>query len=414
MRDKNGHIMPAPFPARGRSFDDDVPLDPEGPWFRVVVVPFLFLPYSIGNRFRTRTHRLKKYEIVATSIRRQIVENKLSPGEKLPSETELCQSFGFSRNAIRQALKNLAAEGWVESVHGVGTFCRARAPLSRLTKNIAFVAYYASSYVFPEVIRGCDHVLYKNRFQLVLNQSEYDLAKEHDILLSLRERKVDGIIIAPIYNGKDSSNSDLLEKLQAEGIAIVLCDNTFLDRRFSFVAMDDLAGGTLAADYLWEKGHRKIGVFFQDDYLVKIRRMEAVCACLDRKGAPIPNKWIVPFRGHGPAGNAMATAQLFFNRSADPPTAFVCSSDEDALQLIQAAEKQHLSVPADLSVISFDNSSVAQLQRVSLTSVDHPGFSMGELLTNIVLDKIYHPELNLLTRTLIRPTIVERDSVAQL
>jgi GntR family transcriptional regulator of arabinose operon len=357
---------------------------------------------------------MKKHELVGSWIRKSISENKLAPGEKLPSESQLCAQFGVSRNAVRQAIRDLTQEGWVKTERGVGTFCRSRVPAAELTTNVAFVAFFASSHTFPEVIRGCDHILYSRGFNLILNQSEYDLEKERSILLSLRKKRVDGVIIAPVYDGKDRSNANLLEEMQAEGTAIVLCDSTFLDRRFSFVALDDPAGGALAAQHLWDRGHREIGVFFQDDYMVKIRRMEGVYTFLERKNSSVPTDWMIKFRGQGPASGAPAAAERFFRAASKRPTAFVCSSDEDALHLIQAAEKYNIRVPQDLSVIGFDNSSVAQLERVSLTSVDHPGFSMGEIMTNILLEKIFHPEIRLVTRTLIAPAIVERSSVRAL
>ncbi len=175
-----------------------------------------------------------------------------------------------------------------------------------------------------------------------------------------------------------------------------------------------LPAGAAAASHLWDRGHRKIGVFFQDDYMVKIRRMEGVYGFLERKTSSVRNDWIVRFRGQGPASEAPAAAERLFRTGSELPTAFVCSSDEDALHLIQAAEKYDVRVPRDLSVIGFDNSSVAQLERVSLTSVDHPGFSMGEIMTNILLEKIFHPEIRLVTRTLISPSIIERSSVRTL
>ncbi len=357
---------------------------------------------------------MRKYQLVESWAKKAISDGKIAAGEKIPSESQLCAQFGVSRNSVRQAIRNLIQEGWVSSIRGVGTFCRSRLPSTQLTTNIAFVAFFASSYIFPEVIRGCDHILYTKGFNLILNQSEYDLEKERNILLALRKKRVDGIIIAPVYDGKDRSNASLLEEIQAEGIAIVLCDSTFLDKRFSFVAMDDIAGGAAAASYLWERGHRKIGVFFQDDYLVKIRRAEGVCGFLERQGTPVRYDWIVKFKGQGPSSEASFAAERFLKKAPDLPTAVVCSSDEDALQLIQVAEKYSIRVPQDLSVIGFDNSSIAGLQRVSLTSVDHPSFSMGELMTNILLERIFHPDLRFVTRTLITPSIVERASVRAL
>ena len=57
---------------------------------------------------------MKKYERVERWIRGAIGEGRINPGEKLPSESQLCQQFGVSRNAVRQAIRNLVHEGWVD------------------------------------------------------------------------------------------------------------------------------------------------------------------------------------------------------------------------------------------------------------------------------------------------------------
>ena len=356
---------------------------------------------------------MKKYELVESWIRESISESRIAPGERLPSESQLCAQFSVSRNAVRQAIHNLSHDGWVESVKGVGTFCRSRVSDSRLTTNIGFVCFFTGSYIFPEIIRGCDRVLYKRGFHLILNQSEYDLEKERTILESLERKRVDGIIIEPVFDG-GRSNASLLERLSAEGTAVVLIDSYFPEREFSFVALDDRLGGEKAASFLWEKGHRKIGIFYQNDYQVKILRRQGAAEYLEAQGAAVRDEWIVGFRGQGPASEARAAAARFFDEADELPTAFVCSNDEDALQLIREAERRGIRVPEDLSVIGFDNSSIAELEQVSLTSVHHPSFSMGEAATTILLDKILRPELHFVTRTIISPTLIERNSVRAL
>ena len=71
-------------------------------------------------------------------------------------------------------------------------------------------------------------------------------------------------------------------------------------------------------------------------------------------------------------------------------------------------------MPADLSVVGFDNSNIAQLEKISLTSVDHPSFEIGEKAAGILLDKIFHPGLRFVTHTIITPKLVERNSVRNL
>ncbi len=124
--------------------------------------------------------------------------------------------------------------------------------------------------------------------------------------------------------------------------------------------------------------------------------------------------WIVGFNGQGPMSEATAVAERFLKAAKEIPSAFVCGNDEDALRLIEAAERQGIRVPDDLSVVGFDNSDIAQLEKISLTSVDHPSFEIGEKAANILLDKIFHPEVRFVTRTIITPVLVERSSVRRL
>lgn len=354
---------------------------------------------------------MKKHQAVENWIRNRIDEGILVPGEKLPSESQLCAQFGVSRNPVRQAIRTLIHEGLVTSTKGVGTFCRTRLPASPLSANIGVVEYFISSYIYPEIIRGCYNTLSRRGFSLLLSQSEYNLDQERAILQDLRKKKVGGIIIAPIYGAGDRSNALLLEEIQNEGIAVVLCDDYFPGRNFSSVTLDYHTCGEEAAAHLWKKGHRKIGLFYQKDFLVKANRMKGVLDFLGRQEDPVRASWIVGFNGQGPASGASAAAERFIRGAKELPSAFVCGNDEDALRLIEVAERHGIHVPGDLSVVGFDNSDIAQLEKISLTSVDHPSFEIGEKAASILLDKILHPEIRFVTQTIITPSLVERSSV---
>lgn len=359
---------------------------------------------------------MRKYQIVEEWIRSGIAENRILPGDRLPSENELCTQFEVSRNVVRQALVNLIHAGLLESVKGVGTFCRARTTGRELTTNVAFICFFAGSYIFPEIIRGCDHVLYRKGFHLLVNQSEYDPAKERNILLSLKKKGIDGVIIEPVYSEEapELSNAEILSEMRWQGVAVVLCDNRYPNDDFSYVCLDDREGGKVAASYLWDRGHRAVGVFFQRDYQVKQARRLGVESYLESRGAPVAEEWKIGFTGQGRQSCASEAAARFFEETSPLPTAIVCSSDEDALHLIREAEGRGLRIPEDLSVVSFDDSKIAQLEKISLTSVEHPSFYLGETATNMLLEQIYHPSLRILDRKIIVPQIVERSSVRSL
>ncbi len=66
----------------------------------------------------------KLYIQIYNQIRDAILEGRVSVGDKLPSEKELCQMFNVSRVPVREALSALELSGLVESVHGAGVFVK--------------------------------------------------------------------------------------------------------------------------------------------------------------------------------------------------------------------------------------------------------------------------------------------------
>jgi DNA-binding GntR family transcriptional regulator len=67
------------------------------------------------------------YRQLARILRERIRAGELRPGDALPSEAALSQSFGVGRDAVRDALASLRGEGLVSTTRGIGTFVRERA-----------------------------------------------------------------------------------------------------------------------------------------------------------------------------------------------------------------------------------------------------------------------------------------------
>lgn len=65
------------------------------------------------------------YDQVKIHIKEMIATGELAPGNKLPNEKELCETFNTSRITIRRALKELESEGVIEIIHGKGTFVKS-------------------------------------------------------------------------------------------------------------------------------------------------------------------------------------------------------------------------------------------------------------------------------------------------
>lgn len=67
-------------------------------------------------------HAKPLYQVVSESILRQIESGELRPNDRLPSESELCEIHSVGRNTVRRALSELADDGYLKTVPGLGTF----------------------------------------------------------------------------------------------------------------------------------------------------------------------------------------------------------------------------------------------------------------------------------------------------
>ena len=246
----------------------------------------------------------RKHEKIRQWILDGIRKGSILPGDLIPSESELCRKFGSARGSVRQAVAGLVGEGWLKSQKGVGTFCVTRD--RQLTMDIGLVCFFSGSYIFPRISRGCDQVAHRRGFHIVLNQSEDDPVKEREILLKLQKRRVDGILIEPVFDGSAASNVDLLEHVEASGTPVILLDNHFPGKAFTRIALDDEAGGRLVASHLWGKGHRDIGIFWDAGDLPKRLRRDSAAEFLAAQGAAPRAEWRVEYKGPVSSGRAAA------------------------------------------------------------------------------------------------------------
>ncbi|HUX52052.1 MAG TPA: GntR family transcriptional regulator [Spirochaetia bacterium] len=359
---------------------------------------------------------MTKYQQVQEWITDAIRTGRFRAGDLLPSENELCTILEVGRNSVRTALNNLSHDGIVETRKGIGTFCLP--PRRSKTMTIGFVCLYSQEYIFPRVVQGSNQVLSRADYHLVLSESRRDTTTERDVLQKLWKRDVDGIILQPAYNGSDAMNVDLLRDIELSGVPVILIDNFYPNESFNAVVMNDRAGGRLAASHLWRNGHRNIGIVYHRTYYPKILRMQGARDYMRETGHAVRDNWIIGFDRMGNLEEVKRRLRDAFENESrhgrQYPSAFVCTNDQEAIELIGVAKDFGLHYPQDLSIVSFDNSTLASLPNLSLTSINHPSLYMGERATDILLDKIAHPEVRTSTVTMIDPELVERNSVTNI
>jgi DNA-binding LacI/PurR family transcriptional regulator len=93
------------------------------------------------------------------------------------------------------------------------------------------------------------------------------------------------------------------------------------------------------------------------------------------------------------------------------PTAICAANDLAAIGVLNALAEAGLDVPGDISVVGYDNTALAALRHVSLTTVHQPRFQIGEMAMTALLRRVAHPGSRA-RRELLQPHLVIRQSTA--
>ena len=145
-------------------------------------------------------------------------------------------------------------------------------------------------------------------------------------------------------------------------------------------------GGVQAARHLLELGHRRIAVMSGlPELLVARARLEACRTALDTAGAPLDPRLVRS--GHFLFQDGLRMAEDLLGQPA-PPTAIICGNDLQALGVYEAARRNGLRIPQNLSVVGFDDIAVACWCAPPLTTVRQPFAEMGETAAQMLLSLV--------------------------
>lgn len=337
-----------------------------------------------------RSSRLGVFNRIKEHIVSEIQTGELKPGDKLPSERELCRLFGLSRVTVRRALAELVAQGVLTTVPGKGTFVAERAPVvRRRTGTLAVIRCFGSrppsaiavDVFYPAVFAGIESEAAARGFHCIVQhhrEGGLDPSRIEELAA-----KVDGIICAEL---RDAAFLDLLT---ATGLPVVLISPS-VDWPASYVVdaveMDNVSGAMQATRHLLELGHRRIAFIGGPVGSVPSRqRRMGYREALSAFGIP-PSDTLECSRGWRLEDGYEAMKELL--RRYPRPTAVFAASDLLALGACQAAREAGLAVGQDISILGFDDIELAKESRPALSTVRVLRKEMGENAARLLFERI--------------------------
>ena len=171
----------------------------------------------------------------------------------------------------------------------------------------------------------------------------------------------------------------------------------------------------LGIGHLYNLGHRHIAVIkgqeFSSDTVV---RLDTICNAAAKRGIPIDPRLTIRLQGDSPSPEVGYSAMKSLLATGEKFTAVFAFNDISAIGAIRALEEMGLRVPADVSVLGFDDIYAAAFHNPALTTIRQPLFEMGSLAAETLLGRLATGDDAKIPEVLsVEPTLIVRNSTAR-
>ena len=281
----------------------------------------------------------------------------------------------------------------------------ARSLTLRRTHTLGVVIPDLMHSFFVEIVAGLETVASAQGYGLLLCSSNEDPAKERAEIDMLRQRQVDGIILASV---NASGNTDLLQRLGPLGIGLVMIDRddhpaVKCDR----VVTDDVAVGRLAASHLVEQGRQAIAHIMGPPIVHAKRRADGYKAALKKLGVRTRTEWIVRGGFMEADGYRAMTKLLALTPRID---AVFAANDPSAIGAMKAIWDAGRRIPEDIAIVGAGDIALGDLLRVPLTTVSWSRDEQGKQAAKLLLDRIGPEPSDRFRSVVIPPRLIVRRS----
>ncbi len=315
------------------------------------------------------------YEKLCEKYRKDILDRKLGPGDRVDSINSLMKNHAVSRETAKRVLGLLADEGLIVQRPGKGSFVADLRPKQKIWGIV--LPFYSTQYedllarittnaaaLDREVRHVCDY----NNWQ-----------EEVRLVGTMLNERYEAILVIPTLD--ESRTRDFYERLSPKDSPVILLDHTMTNNAFPCVIQSYDLGVVRAMNYLLEQ--KEGGVAFVRDQFWGSRNMiqelmvETYQAFMERYRP-----------GFEPLVVAFPEQVEFDHLKSEGVTGIFCCHDIGAIQILGRLREQDVRVPQDVNVVSYGNTALARYFTPGISSIDP---HHDEMVRNLV--EMLKPEM---------------------
>ncbi|QEA31780.1 GntR family transcriptional regulator [Secundilactobacillus malefermentans] len=354
-----------------------------------------------------------KFQHVKEKLKESILAGQYKVNDKLPTESELMALYNVSRYTVRRAIGDLESEHFVYRIQGGGMFVQdwhKDWSNDNESKLIGIITTHLANYIFPDIISGIDRVLSEKGYSLLLSNTHNNHEKERKSLISMLDTKVAGLIVEPTQSALENPNIDLYREIKEDKLPTLFINAEYPEFSFPSVTTNDETAENRLVNYLFEMGHESILGLFQVDDIQGVNRMNGFVRAYQQYPNFSYKSNFIMYQSSDDINQVINRIDMFLNEKSYP-TAIVCYNDQLAIRVIDYLKEKSIAVPADVSVVGFDNYQMVQYMSPSLTTMNHEKDKMGEEAGRLMIEML---EGKTVESVRYDPELIKRNSVEKL
>ena len=275
----------------------------------------------------------------------------------------------------------------------------ARSLVERRTRILGVMISDLRNPFFGEVVSGIQIRAEEFGYRVLFNTGDRVPKLEEAAIESLLELRADGLILAA------PRVDDAIIERACRTVPVVVLNRDTSATCSDSVTNDNLAGASLAVEHCASLGHTRIAHIDGGTGAGADVRREGYLQTMRRLG--LRDNILTVEGGFTENGGYQAARELL--KQSLLPTAIFAANDISAIGALKALEEAGLRTPADVSVVGYDNTSLAALPQISLTSVQQFGADIGRLGMECIFERI-EGRRSTPRHEVVAPTLVVRTS----
>lgn len=251
------------------------------------------------------------------------------------------------------------------------------------TNTIGLIVADISNPFFARITRTIEYYADKNGYSLIVCSSDENQKRETRLINMLINRQVDGIIMSSTLEDPTE-----IKKLVVNKIPVVLIDRNFTNLEVPYVGVDNKSAAVQAINHFLKYGHQKIGLItLTPSYISPLRdRKQGYSDSLIKHGLSVNDNLILELEYADLKDKQYSKIENYLLKQK--PTAIFTTNNNLAVGCMEVFKKLNLSIPKDISLITFDDVELFKYTSPALSSIAQPLTEIGKEAVTILLQQL--------------------------